>query len=142
MTAEHAFRPPTAYVHGLDGLVVVVPARVAAWLDRYAGVAQLRIEHRGADPDVDSVLVALGVAALAWRNRHGLPADVGSDPRNGAEVDAASPLTATQAAGLLGLSARGVRLACEQGRLRAHLDAGLWRIHREDLEHFRAGRRA
>lgn len=140
MTAE--WRPPAAYVHGIDGPAVVVPARVAAWLERVARVAQLRIDHRGIDPEVDSVLVALGVAATAWRVNQGISTDQGTGQRKEPELAAGSSLTTTQAANLLHITDRGVRAAIASGRLDAQRVGDQWLIDREDLEHFRAGRAA
>lgn len=136
------WRPPAAYVHGLDGPAVVVPARVAAWLERAAGLRELRAQHRGADGEVDAVLVALGVAAAAWRQQAGISSDQGTDQRKQAEPEPGSPLTTAQAADLLGITDRGVRAAIDGGRLNAQRVGDRWHIDREDLEHYRAGRAA
>lgn len=131
------WRPPEHYVHG-DGEVVIVPARVAAWLAGAAHLDQLRARIRGADPEVDSVLVALTVAAMKWRTSATGSADA---PRP--EVAPGSPwVSSTQAADLLGIGDRAVRLAIDEQRLQAEKVQGRWRIAREDVEHYRAGRRA
>ncbi len=133
------FRPPSSYVHGTCGPVAVVPGRVASWLLRHADLARLRVEHRGMDGEVDSVLVAITVAAHSWRT-----SVVGSDVRKEPEGEPQSGLwlTSAQAADLLGLTDRAVRLAIYEERLQAERVGGRWVIHREDLEHFRAARRA
>ncbi|GGR78530.1 hypothetical protein GCM10010169_23380 [Micromonospora fulviviridis] len=136
------WRPPAAYVHGLDGPAVVVPARVAAWLERVADLREIRTHHRGADPEVDAVLVALGVAAAAWRQQAGISSDHGTDQRKQPETEPGSPLTTTQAADLLNITDRGVRAAIAAQRLNAQRVGDQWLIDREDLEHFRAGRAA
>ncbi|MGW3854732.1 helix-turn-helix domain-containing protein [Micromonospora arida] len=136
------FRPPAAYVHGLDGPTVVVPGRVAAWLERHANLRQIRTGHRGADPEVDSVLVALAVAAAAWRQQTGVSSDHGTDQRKQPEHESESRLTTTQAANLLNITDRGVRAAIARHRLNAQRVGDQWLIDREDLEHFRAGRAA
>lgn len=135
-----AFRSPAAYVHG-DGAVVVVPARVAAWLERYADLRALRTAQRGADPEVDGVLVALGVAAASWRQQR-VGSVCGTDLAPAAEPVASSALTAEQAGQLLGIGARAVRKAAAEGRLRAVRHGGAWHIEREDVEHYRAVRAA
>lgn len=56
---------PEHYLH--DGGVVVVPERVAAWMLRYAGLGRLSAQVRGADAEVDAVLVALATAGQHWR---------------------------------------------------------------------------
>jgi excisionase family DNA binding protein len=137
VTAGREWRPPGAYVHGLDGPAVVVPARVAAWLERHAHLRAVRTEHRGVDPEVDAVLVALGVAGAAWRAGS---TGCGTDQRNPPEPVAASPLTTGQAADLLGITDRGVRAAILAGRLNAHQVGGRWHLDREDVEHYRARR--
>lgn len=133
-----SWRPPAAYVHGLDGAVVVVTARTAAWLERHADLRRLRTEVRGTDPEVDAVLVALGVAAASWS-----ASAVGSVRAPAPEVAAESEvrLSTSSAADLLGVTDRAVRLACKGGRLRAERVGGRWLIDREDVEHFRAARR-
>jgi excisionase family DNA binding protein len=136
MTAR--WRPPEHYVHGLDGPVVVVPARVAAWLCQRAQLDRIRADIRGLDPEVDSVLVALTVAAMQWRT-----SATGSTQAPEPEAAAQSPwVSSTQAADLLGITARAVRLAIGEQRLPAEQVDGRWRIAREDVEHYRASRSA
>ena len=134
-----AWRPASAYVHGIDGPAVVVPARVAAWLQSRAGLDRLRIDNRGVDPEVDAVLTALRVAALHWR-----AAATGSDPRKEPEGEAESVtwLTSAQAADSLGVGPRAIRLAIAEQRLPAERVGGRWLINREDVEHYRAARTA
>lgn len=134
-----AWRTPAAYVH--TGAVVVVPARIAAWLDRHADLRAIRTGHRGADAEVDSVLIALATAAAAWRQTQQVPPP-GTTLARDPEPAAPSPLTSTQAADLLGCTDRAIRRAAAEGRLSATKSAGRWRIEREDLEQHRAARAA
>ncbi|MBQ1060050.1 helix-turn-helix domain-containing protein [Micromonospora sp. C41] len=136
------FRPPETYVHGLEGPSVVVPARVAAWLERYAGLRDLRTAHRGADAEVDAVLVALALAAQMWRQRTGVSSDQGTDQRNQPDQGPCCDLSTTEAADRLNMTDRGVRAAIARGSLTAHRDGDRWRVAPEDLEHYRAGRAA
>ena len=132
------WRPPEAYVHGLSGPVVVVPARVAAWLERHARLRALRGEARGCDAEVANVLAALSLAAATWRT-----SALGSDAAPAAEVQAPSPVMGTsQVANAVGIGERAVRLAIERGDLAATQGEGRWVINREDFEHYRAGRAA
>jgi excisionase family DNA binding protein len=134
------FRSPAAFVHG-DGAVVVVPARTAAWLERFADLRAIRTAHRGADPEVDAVLVALALAAATWRNAHAGSVR-GTDLARTAEPVASSLLTTAEAGHLLGLGPRAVRKAVAEGRLQAVKHGDAWQIEREDVEHFRAVRAA
>lgn len=130
-------RPPESYLHGLAGPVVVVPARVATWLLRRAGLADYHREHRGVDPEVDAVLVALRVADQAWR------ASVGTDPgtdTDGAGLGPAGWLSTAQAGRRLGITDRAVRKAIASGRLPAQWIGGVHALDPEDLEHYRARR--
>ncbi len=132
------------FLHDQPGPVVVVPARVAAWLDSH-GLSGLRVSARGADAEVDAVLSALHYAALSWRTATSASArpEIGAEVvRSNAEDLAALTVNTTKAAQLLGISPRAVRFAVEAGRLQAEKVDGQWQISREDLEHFRAGRRA
>ena len=130
-------RDPRHYVHGLDGKgVVIVPARIAAWLHQQLPLDRLRTEMRGADPEIDHVLIGLSVAGFNWRS-----SVVGTSPRNGAELKPRSPwLTASEAADQLGVTVRAVTKACRAGRLPAQWTAGRWSVSREDLEHYRTAR--
>ena len=136
-TSQPAFRPPNAYVHGVDSPVVVVPARVAAWLERRAGLSSLRPQVRGADPEVDAVLVALRLAAMTWTSSVG-----GTETRNQPELEASSELTTQQVADAFGLTSRAVRKAIAAGRLKAHQVGARWVVTREDFEHYKAARAA
>lgn len=135
-------RPPGAYVHGTEGPVVIVGGRVAAWLERHANLRAIRTAHRGIDPEVDAVMVALGVAAATWRQRVAASADHGTEQAKQAAPVPRSTLTTKQAATLLDMSERGIRDACAEGRLPAERHGGQWAIAREDAEHYRAGRAA
>ena len=130
-------RDPKHYVHGLDGAgVVIIPARVAAWLHQQLPLDQLRAGVRGTDPEVDFVLIGLSVAALNWR-----ASAYGTAPRNVPEPASKSQwLTTTEVADLLNLTDRRVRQACTSGQLPAERDNGRWRISRENFEHYRAAR--
>lgn len=132
-------RPPEAYVHGIGAPVVVVPARVCAWLERNARLNEVRIENRGADAEVDAVLVALRLAALTWRNTAtGSP--VAAKPEVTADLN--QWLSTTQAADILYITDRAVRLAISEKRLPATQVNGRYRIAREDIQHFAAAKAA
>jgi len=128
-------RPPEHLVHGLEGPVVIVSGRVAAWLNRHAGLNEYRIDHRGEDPDVDSTLNALRIAELKWRE-----AVTGTK-------EAAPPepqrewMSTTQAATQTRIGERAIRKAIDAGRLKAISVNGRWRIRREDLAHYQANRK-
>jgi excisionase family DNA binding protein len=132
-------RPPAAYVHGVGGPVVIIPARVCAWLERHAQLNEVRVRERGADPEVDAVLVALRLAALTWRTTAtGTP--VAAKPE--AHADLNQWLSTTQAADILYITDRAVRLAIKEHRLKATSINGRWRITREDIQHFAAAKAA
>ena len=129
-------RDPKAYVHGIDGPVAIVPARVAAWLTRQANLDRLRREVRGQDAEVDHVLIALAVAASAWR-----ASAYGTHPRNTPEPAPKSAwLTTTEVADLLDQTDRAIRQACQSGRLPAERVGDRWQISRENFEHYCAAR--
>ncbi len=131
-------RDPKHYVHGIDGAVVIVPGRVAAWLTQQLGLDRLRSEVRGMDAQVDHVLIGLAVAASAWR-----ASAYGTTPRNTPEPEPKSSwLTTTEVADLLNLTDRAIRSACRSGRLHAERVGDRWQISREHFEHYRAARKA
>lgn len=130
-------RPATHFVH--VGANAIVPGRVAAYLERYAGLERFRREHRGQDAEVDEILTALHVVAASWRAGSGL----GTTPPPRPEP--ASPsvqwVTPRTAALKLQMTDRGIRKAIAEKRLRAEKHDGRWRIHLEDIAHFTEGRR-
>lgn len=130
---------PKGYLVGIQGPTVMVPARVAAWLEVRAGLSSVRARARGNDPEVDAVLLALRIAGLAWRT-----SATGSEVEPEPEVPRESSqwLSTGQAAGLLGITDRAVRLAIREGRLEAQQVAGRYRISRPNFEHYRAARAA
>lgn len=131
-------RPPEHLIHGIDGPVVIVTARVCAYLNRYANLNRFREETRGQDAEVDGVLIAFGVAERKWRK-----SATGTRDAAKPELDPSSTwLSTTQAAGLAGVTDRGIRKAIAQGHLKAENIAGRWRINREDLTHYQANRAA
>lgn len=133
-------RPAESYVHGLDGPGVFVPGRIAAVLIRRAALNEVRLTLRGLDPEVDAVLEALVIAAVQWRQRRGMASDMGSDQGTRGVGSSRSALTTAEAADLLGITQRAVRLAIEERRLAGRLSGGVWLVDREDIEQFRARR--
>ena len=131
---EPACKPPSAYLHGGDSPVVIVPARVARILVRRFALDRYHVANRGRDPELDSVLVALKTAGVRWRASF-----VGSSDAPDEEVLPASVLTTRQAAQLLGMTSRAVRFALAEGRLEGRLlDSRRWEVSRESVEHYRA----
>ncbi len=130
-----AYRPAEHYIHGGN---VIVPERVAAWLLRYTNLDRARTTMRGADPEVDAVLMALRYGGIHWR-------DSVTGSVKAPEPEVAAPcqwMSTTQAADLLQITSRAVRLAITGQRLKADQIDGRWRIAREDVEHYRAARAA
>jgi excisionase family DNA binding protein len=116
---------------------------VAAWLEQHASLHRLRIDVRGADPELDAVLNAIRQVAMEWRD-WATSASSGSGRAPVAEVAAGSEerMTSTAAADSLGVSARAVRLAIAEHRLPAERVGRRWLIDRVDVEHYRARRAA
>lgn len=135
----HVPKPPptaSAYVHGVDGPIVIVSARVAAQLDRLLNLTRVRVDVRGQDPELDAVLLGLRVAAMAWRQ-----SATGHTERT--SPDPMPPwITTTQAADLLHVDPRHIRRLAAAGHLEARqIPGGSWLIERESVAH-RAARRA
>lgn len=133
-------RPTGAYVHGASGPVAVVTGRIAALLLARADIATLRLEARTEDPEVTAVLGALTYAANAYRTRTSATSALG-----GSEVDSQAEvaprlqvMTTTEAAALLGITDRAIRLACAHGRLPAEQAGGRWQINRADVDNYRS----
>lgn len=129
-------RTPEHYLHA-DRMVVIMPARVAAVLNRHAKLDEFRLSHRGTDPEVDAVLIAMRIAGLNWRNSvTGTP--VAAKPELDPQLNW---LSTTQVAAITGITDRGVRAAIKRGDLKAECPDGRYRISREELAHWRTIRR-
>lgn len=122
-------RPAGAYLHA--GPCVVVPPAVAAWLLSATDLARLRVAHRGEDPQRDAVLLALTHCANLWRTSTTSAATSAGGSAVVVEAEVAPPLESmntSRAADVLGITDRGVRLACNQGRIPATRVDGRWQL--------------
>lgn len=121
-------------VHGTDGPVVLISARAAAWLIRYAELERYHEGHRGEDAEIDQTLIALKVAALSWRN-------TATGTKSAAKPELAAQLewlSTRQAADALAMTDRAIRKAIRENRLKATMVGRAYRINREQLAHFKA----
>src|SRR5687768_15452256 len=121
----------------VDGPAAVVPARVAAWLERRFDLDRVRIEMRGQDPQLDGVLNALHAVACQWDPAGAASVSTsadGSPVAPLAEVPPASTSMGTpEVAQLADVTTRAVRLAASQGRLRGRRVGGQWVFDMEDV---------
>jgi len=128
------WRPAEHYVH--TGTVVIVPARIAALFTERLGLgAKLRASVRGQDPELDSILVALGVASAAWRST-AIGTATTAPPEEDPQLD--QWCGTAEAAEQLGKSERGIRKMILEKRLPAERIGRAYRIRRTDIEHARA----
>jgi excisionase family DNA binding protein len=131
-------KPPGWHIVGLGGPSVVVPARVAAWLETRLDLRRIRTDVRGADPELDAVLLDLAVVAQTWRSRVNA-----SDRAEPSQADALLPwLTVSEAADQLGVTGSRVRQLVHTNALPAEQVDRRWRINRLDFEHYKAARAA
>lgn len=137
-------RPPEHLVHGVDGPVVILSARVCAYLGRYGGLDQFRVSHRGRDGEVDAALQAISAVAKKWRDSAtGTKVAGPAEPEPQSGQAETTWMTTTRAGTLLGVTDRAIRKAIQEGRMPGAKRVGKqWQVTRADVEHFRAGRRA
>ena len=121
--------------YATSGPVVVMPARVAALLERALRLNDLRIDVRGRDREVDEVLQAWHAVALQFiddtreQRRFRVPGTVGDVPRNSSDN-----WDANEVAARLHLTPRGVRIAATKGQLHGVKDdAGRWWFEPEEV---------
>ena len=126
------------YLHGLAGVEVTIPGRVAAILETRCKLAELRIALRGIDPEVDQALMAITLAAHHWRTS----ATGRSDAPKPEVTPRSEWVNTAEAAQILYCTDRAVRLAITENRLNATRVGRSYRINREDLEHYKAARQA
>jgi|GEM_PF-2874178 excisionase family DNA binding protein len=106
---------------------VVVPPRVAAYLEAKAGVtADRRILLRGHDDEAYEVLMALHFAADAHRSGNGTEHVVGQRKQP-------KLMTTTEAAKAIGVTDRCIRKRIATGRLPAERHGGSWLINPAQL---------
>ena len=109
---------------------VIVPPRMAAWLDQKADVTgDRRIALRDTDPVAYEVLAALRLASLAYRSGSGTKLAVVQPGRQESETW----LTTVEAASMLGVTDRAVRKRIAAGRLPAVKPGGRWLINRTHI---------
>jgi excisionase family DNA binding protein len=129
-------RPVEHLIHGQHGPIIIVTARVAAYLNRHAGLDEYRRATRGADAEVDLALQGFRMLDMWWRE-----SATGTKKAPEPELDASFEwLSTTQAGTQLGVTDRAIRKAIDEGRLKALRVDDRWRISRTDFEHYRAGR--
>jgi excisionase family DNA binding protein len=128
---------PDAYLRGDS---VLVPARVADWLVRKVGLAQVRRDIRGIDPELDAVLCAMEIGARDWWLGRNSGSDHGTEQRKRRSEPEELPLTTADAATFLAMSERGVRKAIQDGRLPAQRHGDVWLINHPDAQAFRVKR--
>ncbi|CDM76130.1 helix-turn-helix domain-containing protein [Mycobacterium marinum] len=133
-------RPAEHLVHGLDGPVVVLPGRVCAALNRLLGLDKIRAEVRGQNAELDQALLAIRLAALAFKTGSGSGTSVAPQPEpvsGSARQPKNDTVSTNTAATILKISGRAVRKAIDEKRLTATRDdSGRWRITQDDLAAF------
>jgi hypothetical protein len=119
---------PERYLHGS---IVIVPVRVAAWLDHAADLRALRGRARGDDPERDAVLSAIRLAALQHRERSARATATVTAPQ--LVAGSASWQSASDIAARLGVTPAAVRKACRQGRYRAVKRDDRWLVDPDSI---------
>jgi excisionase family DNA binding protein len=134
LPGQKVIRPAEHFVHGLDGPVVVLDARICAIIDRE--LDKFRREVRGQDPQLDHSLRSIRLAGIRFIESSAAGTNVAPQP----EPVSQSPqqlnddtVSTSTAATVLGITDRAVRKAIDEKRLPATKIDGRWRIHRNDL---------
>jgi excisionase family DNA binding protein len=110
---------------------VVVPPRLAAWLERTAGVSNdRRILIRDSDPLAYEVLAALHIAAAYYRSGAGTEQAAGS----GNSRELRTWLTTADAASRFGVTDRAIRKWIATGRLPAIKCGGQWLLNSNHIQ--------
>jgi hypothetical protein len=131
---------PSPFV--VEGPAVILPARIAAGLERALHLDEYRIRVRGHDRDLDEVLAAWHGSALHWagsaseqaRFRAQFPSL--DDLRNLPDA-----LTAEDVAAHVNRTQHAIRKAAREGRLTGERIAGRWQFRPEDVAAWQATRK-
>ena len=130
-------RPIEAAIQGLSGPVSVIEGAEAAALIATFKLDVYSREHRGANVHVDRAISKLKLLSAA--HRAGAGTGCGTFRAVPAELvqSCGGKLTTRQASEVLGITARGVRKAIKDGRLRAERSGGRWLIDSADVARYR-----
>lgn len=134
--------PRRSYILKASEPMVMVPARIAALLERGTDISALRVRTRGIDPEASAVLEDIRLVAMSWSSEPDF-ASTQSEDDSERKVAGCSEqwMTTGQVAQRLGLTPQAVRNAIRAGRLRATQHEGnRFQVSREDFEHYRAAR--
>lgn len=106
---------------------VIVPPRIASWLEERAGLtSDRRARLRDTDPAAYEVLMALHAVALDHRSGTG----TNLAPAQPVRQESETWLTTIEAASLFGVTDRAIRKWCAKGRLPATRHGDRWLINR------------
>lgn len=109
---------------------VVVPPRIAFWLEKQAGVTDnRRIVVRGNDPAAYEVLMALHIAALTHRSGVGTKVT----EQQGYPEESNVWMTTITAAERMGVTDRAIRKWIAVGKLPAIRHGGRWLINHNNI---------
>lgn len=121
--------------HYAFGNCVVIPAEACAYILRYSPLWDWAAQNRGKRPDVDAVIVAMGIKGREWANP---VSDTGNMRAPIPEIDRPSEwLSTTQIASLLHMTSRNVIRLINEGRLPATNHGGRWWISRQAYTDYR-----
>ncbi|MFW6776260.1 helix-turn-helix domain-containing protein [Nocardioides sp. CPCC 205120] len=127
-------------IAGKDGLVGVISAETAYYLERYLNVSELRVRARGRNPRVAQELLDLREVAMSYRPSLPSPETETVFEPVGAESE--RWLTAAQVADRMGISERRVTMACRDEEVDARKVGGRWFVSPQGLEDWVAARAA
>lgn len=135
--------------HLLPGGSVIVPPRIAAWLEKKSGMLpERRIMLLDTDPEAYAVLTALHVSAMgrhdspgnSIRPISGAPSEIGQQSAKGRDSHEQLEewLTTVEAAEIFGVHDRTIRRWIAAQRLPARRHSGRWLVNRQHLNIARA----
>lgn len=103
---------------------VFLPPRIAAWIEKHAGMtADRRMRLRGSDHEAYIAFASLHLAAL--RSDSGTESCVGQRNKGQSE----SWMSTSEAAEALGVTDRCIRKWCNTGRIHAVMTGGRWLVN-------------
>lgn len=126
----------------VEGPSVLVPARVAALLERELKLDALRVRVRGRDRELDLILLAWHAVSAQWLGEQRDQACFRSGGNVFGELRKQPDHWSTEeVAALADCRTRTVTAAATAGRLVGEQVAGRWQFRPEDVAHWRATRK-
>jgi excisionase family DNA binding protein len=138
------FRTAEAFIHGVDGPVVVLDGMVCAGLDSMLRLDKVGRQVRKQSEQLFQVILAIRLAGIKYAESSSSGTVSAPQPEPVSQLKNqpnSDTVSSTTAATILGITSRAVTKAITENRLPARKSDGRYRITRQALTAYKANRR-